>query len=293
MGLVCYVNGEFVKAENARVSAFDHGFLYGDGIFESLTVKSGRLFKFHEHLERLDRSAKVLRLELPVSKEQIGEIVKETIRRSGVKDAYIRIIVSRGEGYPVLDPRVVDSPTLVILLHADQPPPEIGSSYSIDGAGLRLKTAGVRKVPPQAFEPRVKCLNYLNNVLARIDAIESGCDEAIILDSRGFVAEAAGENVFVVKSNVLRTPKAIYVLDGITRRTVLQLADRERIRWEETDLTLYDVYTADEVFLTSSFSRVHGVEELDGRKFIYPGPVTLQLREMLSELERTEGEVVN
>ena len=187
MGLICYVNGEFVEAKNAKVSAFDHGFLYGDGIFESLTLKFGRLFKFHEHLDRLERSAKVLRIELPVSKEQIGEIVKETIRRSGVDNAYVRVIVSRGEGYPVLDPRVVVSPTLAILLHASQPPPQTGSSYGIDGAGLRLKTSGVRKVPPESFEPRVKCLNYLNNVLARIDAIESGCDEAIILDLRGFV----------------------------------------------------------------------------------------------------------
>ncbi len=293
MPLICYVNGEFVEAERAKVSAFDHGFLYGDGIFESLTATSGRLFKLREHLDRLERSARALRLELPEPRERIGEIVKQAVRRSGVKDVYIRIIVSRGEGYPVLDPRVVKSPTLAVLLHDPQPPSVTGSSYDVKGGGLRLKTAGVRKVPPESFEPRVKCLNYLNHVLARIEAIESGYDEAILLDVRGFVAEAPGENIFVVQDGVLRTPHAAHVLDGITRRTVLDLAGREGIRAEEADLTLYDVYTADEAFLTSSFSRVHGVVEVDGRKIECPGPLTRRLREMLSELERTEGEVID
>jgi len=293
MPLICYVNGEFVEAERAKVSAFDHGFLYGDGIFESLTARRGRLFKLREHLDRLERSARALRLELPEPRERIGEIVKQAVRRSDVKDVYIRIIVSRGEGYPVLDPRVVKSPTLAVLLHDPQPPSATGSSYDVEGGGLRLKTAGVRKVPPASFEPRVKCLNYLNHVLARIEASESGCDEAILLDVRGFVAEAPGENIFVVQDGVLRTPRAAHVLDGITRRTVLEQADREGIRAEEADLTLYDVYTADEAFLTSSFSRVHGVAEVDGRKLTCPGPLTRRLREMISELERTEGEVID
>jgi branched-chain amino acid aminotransferase len=293
MPLICYVNGEFVPAEQAKVSAFDHGFLYGDGIFESLTARNGRLFKFREHLDRLERSARALRLDLPETKERVAEIVKECVRRSKEENVYIRIIVSRGEGYPVLDPRVVKRPTLVVLLHDPTPPVETGSSYNVHGSGLRLKTAGVRKVPPESFEPRVKNLNYLNNVMARIEAIESGHDEAILLDLRGFVAEAPGENVFIVSSGVLKTPKATNVLDGITRRTVLELATRESMLTEETDLTLYDLYTADEVFLTSSFSRVHGVAEVDGRKISCPGPVTLQLQKQIAELEHTEGEPVD
>jgi branched-chain amino acid aminotransferase len=144
MGLVCYVNGTFCTAEEAKVSAFDHGFLYGDGVFESLTAADGRIFKLREHLDRLQRSARALRLALPEATERIGEIVKEAVRRSGLLHVYIRIIVTRGEGYPVLDPRVAKRPTLVVLLHEATPPPEAAGSYVVQGGGLRLKTAGVR-----------------------------------------------------------------------------------------------------------------------------------------------------
>lgn len=292
MPLICYVNGDFVPENEARVSAFDHGFLYGDGIFESLTGTGGRLFKLQEHLERLVRSARVLRLDLPESKERIGELVKECVRRSEVPDVYVRIVISRGAGYPVLDPRVTGAPTLAILLHDPAPPAATGSSYRAKGAGLRLKTAAVRKVPPECFDPRVKNLNYLNHILARIEAIESGFDEAVLLDTRGFVAEAPGENIFVVKDGMLRTPRAVYVLDGITRRTVLEIAGRENIPAGEADLTLYDLYSADEVFLTSSFSRVHAVEEVDGRPIPAPGPITTLLRSAILEMEKTGGEPV-
>ncbi len=146
MGLVCYVNGKFVESEEARISAFDHGFLYGDGIFESLTARQGRLFRLREHLDRLERSARALRLELPEPRERIGEIVKQAVRRSGVKDVYIRIIVSRGEGYPVLDPRVVKSPTLAVLLHDPQPPSVTGSSYDVKGGGLDNQKAVPRSI---------------------------------------------------------------------------------------------------------------------------------------------------
>ncbi|OGL62509.1 MAG: hypothetical protein A3J27_03850 [Candidatus Tectomicrobia bacterium RIFCSPLOWO2_12_FULL_69_37] len=292
MPLICYVNGEFVEAGEARVSAFDHGFLYGDGIFESLTSTGGRIFKLREHMDRLERSARALRLALPETKERIAAIVKESVRRSKVGDVYIRIIVSRGEGYPLLDPRVVSRPTLAVLLHDASPPVTTATTYRNRGEGLRLKTAGVRKVPPECFEPRVKSLNYLNNVLARIEAIEAGFDEAILLDLRGFVAEAPGENIFIVKDGMLKTPRAHQVLDGITRRTVLDIAARAGIPAQESDLTLYDLYTADEVFLTSSFSRVHAVAEVDGRSIPLSGPITRQLRREIIEMERTEGEPV-
>ncbi len=292
MPLICYVNGVFVPAGEAKVSAFDHGFLYGDGIFESLTTADGRIFKLRDHLDRLERSARALRLALPESKERIGEIVKEAVRRSGSGHIYIRVIVSRGEGYPVLDPRVARRPTLVVLLHDPKPPAETGSSYDIHGKGLRLKTAGVRKAPPEVFEPRVKSLNYLNNVLARIEALESGYDEAVLLDLRGFIAEAPGENIFIVRDGALKTPRAHNVLDGITRRCVLEIAAADGISAGEADLTLYDLYTADEAFLTSSFSRIHGVEEVDGRKIPFPGPITGRLRARLAEMEKTGGDPV-
>ncbi len=187
---------------------------------------------------------------------------------------------------------MVKRPTLVVLLHEATPPPEAAGSYVVQGGGLRLKTAGVRKVPPEVFEPRVKSLNYLNNVLARLEAIEAGYDEAILLDLRGFVAEAPGENVFLAKDGVLKTPRAFQVLDGITRRTVLELAAAAGIPAQETDLTLYDLYTADEAFLTSSFSRVHPVAEVDGRRLPCPGPLTARLRAELAALERSEGEPI-
>ena len=290
---ICYVNGEYIVAEEAKISAFDHGFLYGDGLFESMTVTNRRIFKFSEHLDRMERSARALKLELPESRERIAEIVKECVRKSGVNDVYLRVVISRGAGYPLLDPRVVDKATIAVLLHDPAPPPETGSSYKAKGAGLRLKTAGVRKAPSESFEARVKSLNYLNNVMARIEAVESGFDEAILLDIRGFVAEAPGENVFVVKDGVLRTPNAHNVLEGITRKVVLEIAAEVGIPAEEADLTLYDLYTADECFLTSSFSRVHAVAEVDGRPIPAPGPITKKLRADILEMEKTEGEPID
>ena len=290
---ICYVNGEYVAAEEARVSAFDHGFLYGDGLFESMTVTNRRIFKFSEHLDRMERSARALKLTLPETRERIAEVVKECVRKSNVDDVYLRVVVSRGAGYPLLDPRVTDKATLAVLLHDPAPPAETGSSYKAKGAGLRLKTAGVRKVPSESFEARVKSLNYLNNVMARIEAVEAGFDEAILLDVRGFVAEAPGENIFVVKGGVLKTPKAHNVLDGITRKVVLEIAEQEGIPAEEADLTLYDLYTADECFLTSSFSRVHAVAEVDGRPIPAPGPITTRLRADILEMERTQGEPID
>lgn len=289
----CYVNGEYVAAEEARVSAFDHGFLYGDGLFESMTVTNRRIFKFSEHLDRMERSARALKLTLPETRERIAGIVKECVRKSNVDNVYLRVVVSRGAGYPLLDPRVTDKATLAVLLHDPAPPAETGSSYRAKGAGLRLKTAGVRKVPSESFEARVKSLNYLNNVMARIEAVESGFDEAVLLDVRGFVAEAPGENIFVVKGGVLKTPKAHNVLDGITRKVVLEIAEQEGIPAEEADLTLYDLYTADECFLTSSFSRVHAVAEVDGRPIPAPGSITTRLRADILEMERTQGEPID
>ncbi len=293
MSLICYVNGEYAPASEARVSAFDHGFLYGDGLFESMTVTGGRIFRFQEHLDRMERSARALQIALPETRGRIAGIVKECARRSGGRDVYLRLVISRGAGYPLLDPRVTGKATLAVLLHEPAPPPETGSSYGAGGEGLRLKTAGVRKVPSESFEARVKSLNYLNNVMARIEAIESGFDEAILLDVRGFVAEAPGENVFLVKDGVLKTPRVQGALEGITRKAVLEIAARRRIPAQETDLTLYDLYTADECFLTSSFSRVHAVAEVDGRPIPAPGGVTKTLRADILEMEKTEGEPID
>ena len=293
MSLVCYVNGAYVPASEARVSAFDHGFLYGDGLFESMTLRGRRIFRFREHLHRMEHSARALKIHLPEPRERIAHIVKECARRSGVDEVYLRLVVSRGAGYPLLDPRVTGEATLAVLLHPPAPPPETGASYRAEGAGLRLKTAAVRKVPSASLEARVKSLNYLNNVMARIEAVEAGYDEAILLDAGGFVAEAPGENVFLVKDGALKTPHVHNALDGITRRAVMEIAAREGIPASEADLTLYDLYTADECFLTSSFSRVCAVQEVDARPIPAPGPVTTLLRAEILEMEKTEGEPID
>ena len=290
---ICYVNGEYVPASEARVSAFDHGFLYGDGLFESMTVTNRRIFRFQDHLDRMEHSARTLKLKLPESRERIAEIVKDCVRRSKVSDVYLRVVISRGTGYPLLDPRVTKKATLAVLLHDPASPAETGSSYKAKGAGLRLKTAAVRKVPSESFEARVKSLNYLNNVMARIEAVESGFDEAVLLDVRGFVAEAPGENIFIIKEGVLKTPEVYNVLDGITRKVVLEIAAEVGIPAEEADLTLYDLYTANECFLTSSFSRVHAVAEVDGRSIPAPGPITKRLHTDILEMEKTEGEPID
>lgn len=292
MGFTVYLNGEFLPEEEAKVSVFDHGLLYGDGIYESLQVRNGKVFKLKEHIERLFRSARAIKLEMPLGPEALRETILETLRANGGRDAYLRVVVTRGPGYPLLDPRVTRGPTLAIIPHEPSPPPETGTSYRPSGSGLRLKSVAVRKTPSVSLEPRIKSLNYLNNVLARIEAIESGFDEALLLDINGFVAEVAGANIFLVKGGVLKTPGPSQVLDGITRRMILDLAAREGIPASVEDLTLYDLYNADEVFLSSSFGHVHPVAEVDGRLIEAPGPLTERLKELCLRLEDEEGEPI-
>ncbi len=292
MGFKVYLNGELVPEEEAKVSVFDHGLLYGDGIYESLQVRNGKVFKLREHIERLFRSARAIKLEVPLGPEALRETILETLRANGGRDLYLRVVVTRGPGYPLLDPRVTSGPTLAIIPHEPSPPPETGTSYRPRGSGLRLKSVSVRKTPSVSLDARIKSLNYLNNVLARIEAIESGFDEALLMDINGYVAECPGENIFLVKAGVLKTPRASQVLDGITRRTILELAAREGIPASEEDLTLYDLYNADEAFLSSSFGHVHPVAGVDGRPIEAPGPLTVRLKELCLKLEEEEGEPI-
>jgi len=292
MGFKVYLNGEFLPEEEAKISDFDHGLLYGDGIYESLQIRNGKVFKLREHIERLFRSARAIKLRVPLEPEALREAIMETLRVNGGRDVYMRVVVTRGPGYPLLDPRVTRGPTLAIIPHEPTPPPETGTSYRPSGSGLRLKSVAVRKTPSVSLDSRIKSLNYLNNILARMEAIESGFDEALLLDINGYVAEGPGENIFIVKGGGLKTPKANQVLDGITRRTILELAARNGIPASEEDLTLYDLYTADEAFLSSSFGHVHPVSEVDGRPIDSPGPLTQRIKELCLRLEDEEGEPI-
>lgn len=286
---VVYLNGEYVPTDQAAVSVLDHGFLYGDGVFESLVVVGGRVFRLDDHLERLYRSAATVKLALPLAREELRQAVLETVRRNGSHDGYLRVIVSRGPGYPVLDPRAAEAPTIVVLPHGPEWPAAVRGSYRPEG--MRLHIASVRKTPSICVEAQVKSLNYLNQILARMEAVEAGADEAILLDIHDFVAEGPGENVFAVHSGRLVTPPVQNILAGITRATLIELASELGHEAVERPMTPYDLYTADEVFLTSTFGGVLPVAEIGGRRIggEQPGPLTRALRERYDRFVRETG----
>lgn len=287
--MIIYLNGEFLPEEKAKISPFDHGFLYGDGVFETMVVTNGLVFKLDQHLERLYDSLTVLKIKIPFSKNKLKKLVLETLRRNSLKDGYVRLIVSRGVGYPALDPRACEKPTIVIIPSAKIFPQSFRRSYSdiID----KVVIVSTRKIPSVCIEARVKSLNYLNNILARIEALESGADEAIMLDLNGFVTEGPGENIFIVRSGSLHTPPPHNILNGITRQTVLELAESMGIKVYEQNLTRYDLYTADEAFFTSTFGGIKPIREIDGRRIGLkaPGPITEKLRNAYKSLLLKEG----
>jgi branched-chain amino acid aminotransferase len=287
MGLLTYVNGRFVPKEEAAVSVFDHGFLYGDGIFEGIRAYNGRVFRLEEHLDRLYASARSLMLEIPLSRAEMREAILETLRRNNLREGYIRPVVSRGTGDLGLDPRKCSAPTVVIIADAIQLYPR--EAYE---QGLRTITAAVRKVRPDMLNPRVKSLNYLNNILARIEANQAGVHEAIMLSADGYVTECSADNIFVVRGGeVLTPPPFLGILRGVTRDAVLDLAHELGFPAAERVFTLHDVYSADECFLTGTGAEVGPVVEVDGRAIGdgRPGPVTMRLLRAFHELARREG----
>ncbi len=287
--MIIYLNGNFVSEEEAKISPFDHGFLYGDGVFESMVVTNGLVFKLDQHLKRLYDSLTVLKIKIPFSKDELKKLVLETLRRNNLRDGYVRLVVSRGVGYPALDPRACEKPTIVIIPSTKTFPQSFRGSYSdiID----KVVTVSTRKIPSVCIEARVKSLNYLNNILARIEALEAGANEAIMLDLHGFVTEGPGENVFIVKLGCLYTPPTHNILNGITRQTVLELAKNMGIKAYEQNLTRYDLYTADEAFFTSTFGGIKPIREIDGRKIglKVPGPITEKLKKAYESLLLKEG----
>lgn len=283
---ICWMNGQLVAPDQARVSVYDHGFLYGDGVFEGIRFYGGRAFRLEAHLQRLQLSARALALALPYGLAQITEAVAEVIAASPSPDGYMRIVVTRGVGPLGIDPSRCESPSLFILANRLKM-----VSDAAREKGARVIIAATRRLGPDGLDPRIKSLNYLNHILARMEANHAGADEAILLNSAGRVAEGSADNVFIVKGGVLLTPPVIEgALDGITRQVVLELAQALGIPARESPLAPYDLYTADECFLTGTGAELIPVAEVDGRPLSdCPGPFYRRLAGAFRELVAGPG----
>jgi branched-chain amino acid aminotransferase len=258
------------------VSVYDHGLLYGDGVFEGIRVYGGKIFRLREHLERLYDSAKAIWLTVPMPREELASITEEAVRRSGISDAYLRHIVTRGVGDLGLDPRKCPKPSVLFIVDTIKLWPE-----QVYEAGLTVVTAGTPIPQRESLSPRVKSLNYLAHILAKIEGIHAGADEVLMLDSAGAVAEGSGQNIFVVKNGRLRTPPPYAgILKGVTRDVVMELAAAAGYQVEESILNRYDVYTADEAFFTGTASELVAIRQVDGRVIGTgkAGPITRDLR---------------
>lgn len=269
---VAYINGEYFAAKDAKISVFDQGFLFGDGVFDTMIVRNGFLFSLEAHVDRLFRSAKAVKIRIPMSQEQLRSIIIGTVRESGLRDAYVKAIVTRGVGKkPVLGRGETAQPTIVIF---SVPPVSIVPQEKID-RGAKLFSTTIRKT----LDPRIKALDYLPNMLMRLDAIESGADEAISYDHEGHVTEAGAANIFIIKNRTLRTP-ASGALEGITRQAIMEIAHQLGYDVTPTDLTQYDVYTADEIMICSTAGGIFPVTWVDGRQ-IGDGEIGKMSREIL------------
>lgn len=285
-----YIDGKFYKKEDAKISVFDHGLLYGDGLFEGIRVYGNCIFKLDAHLERIEYSAKALALDLPWSRKEIADAHVEACRRNGVANGYIRTVITRGVGDLGLSPRNCSNPSIIII--ADKIklyPPEVYTN------GIKLVTVPTRRMSVAALPPMVKSLNYLNNILAKIEALNCGFDECLLLNDQGNVAECSGDNIFIVHKGKLITPmESSSLLMGITRAATIEAAHELGIPVVETTLTRYDLWNADEAFLTGSAAEVIPVVELDGRKIGAGkcGETTAKLLELFRKKVRTDGTMI-
>src|SRR6266566_1866631 len=272
---IVWIDGTYHDRSDAKVSVFDHGLLYGDGVFEGIRVYNRRVFRLGQHLDRLFASAKGVWLEVPLAKPALHRLVEEAVAKSGLDEAYIRLLVTRGVGDLGLDPRKCPKPSVICIVDTIQLWPQ--DRYD---KGLVALTAATPIHHRESLSPRIKSLNYLSHILAKVEGIAAGVDEVIMLDSAGFVAEASGMNLFVVMDGTLKTPPAYSgILRGVTRDAVLDLAREATYGVEEVPLNRYDLYTANEVFLTGTAAEVIGVTKLDARTIGtgVPGPVTKEL----------------
>jgi len=275
MSLKIYINGKLYDKEDAKVSVYDHGLLYGDGVFEGLRVYRGKVFRLSEHLERLWNSAKAIWLEIPMTPDELAQAVNETVKVNGIEDGYVRLVITRGVGTLGLDPNKCSEPQVIIIADTITLYPR--EYYE---KGLHIVTVSTMRNHPAALSPRIKSLNYLNNILAKIEGMQAGCVEALMLNQKGEVSECTGDNIFLVRKGELLTPSVeAGILEGITRAVVLELAREMNVPVRETPLTKHDVYIADECFLTGSAAEIVPVTKVDSRKIGdgLPGPITLRL----------------
>jgi len=285
MSLKIYINGRLFDKEDAKISVYDHGLLYGDGVFEGLRSYGGKVFRLTEHLDRLYDSAKAIWLEIPISKKAMADAVDQTLKVNGLVDAYIRLVVTRGAGSLGLDPNRTSDPQVIIIADKIQLyPPELYEK------GLEIITASTMRNHPAALNARIKSLNYLNNILAKIEGLQAGCIEALMLNHKGEVAECTGDNIFLVHNGVISTPPTdAGILAGVTRQAVIELAQQAGITVREVPLTRHDVYVADECFLTGTAAEVIPVVKVDQRHIGSgePGPISRKLQARFHELAKS------
>lgn len=287
MELEVYIDGKWYPKSEARISVFDHGLLYGDGVFEGIRSYGCLVFKLKEHLDRLYESAHTLMLKIPMTPKEMTSVIVETLKRNQLRDAYIRVVVTRGTGDLGLDPQKCKRPTVIVItdkivLYPDR----------LYQEGLEIITVPTVRNLPEAVNPALKSLNYLNNILAKIEATNSGYREALLLNHQGYVAECTGDNIFLIKNNTLLTPPTyVGVLRGITRGAILEIARQEKVVSEEKILTRHDLFNADEVFLTGTAAEVIPVVKIDGRKITdgKPGPKTRFFIKALHNLTKKDG----
>ena len=284
MSLKIYINGTFYDKEDAKISVYDHGLLYGDGVFEGMRSYGGKVFRLDDHLERLWFSAKAIWLEIPSTNQQMVDAVNETLAKNKIQDGYIRLVVTRGAGTLGLDPNQTSDPQVIII--ADKIvlyPDELYEN------GLEIITVSTQRNHPAALSPRIKSLNYLNNILAKIEGLQAGCIEALMLNHKGEIAECTGDNIFLIRDQRIYTPPTdAGILEGITRKAVIDLAEEMGNPVHQVALTRHDVYIADECFLTGSAAEVIPVVKVDSRQIGTgkPGPITHELKQRFHRLTR-------
>jgi branched-chain amino acid aminotransferase len=287
MNLKIYIDGNFHDQAEAKISVFDHGLLYGDGVFEGIRFYNDRVFRLEEHVDRLWDSARAIAMEIPMSKSELIAATLETIRQNDLHDGYIRLIVTRGVGSLGLSPETCRRPSIIIIAATIALYPE-----DLYHKGLTMVTCSTRRTPPAALSPRVKSLNYLSNILGKLEAQNAGAGEGLMLNEQGYVTECTGDNIFIVKKGEISTPPLNSgILAGVTRAIVFELAEKLGIRAVERELIRHDIYTADECFLTGTAAEVIPAVQLD-RRLIgngQPGPITLRLIARFRELTRATG----
>ena len=285
-----WLDEKLVDEQDAKVSVFDHGLLYGDGVFEGIRFYNGRVFRLEEHIKRLFDSARAIVLKLPWTREQVCQFTVDTIKANGLKDGYVRLVITRGTGGLGLNPYLCERPSMFIIASTISLYPE---EYYQNG--LPIITCATRRPAPAALMPQVKSLNYLNNIMAKVEAIQAGAMEAVMLNEQGYVAECTGDNLFLIKNGKLLTPPvADGALDGVTRQVIFELADQLGIPWVEQTLTRYDIYIADECFLTGTAAEVIPVISLDRRPIGdgVPGSITIQFITAFRALANSTGTLI-